>query len=90
MRPSRYVHFCAFPKEQIPGLRVMFSAAANAGKIVVEKQHLVRQALTHLKFGKSTSDPNVAAGLFENAADLRSQMDQWTMPADLNPRSPDV
>ena len=68
----------------------MFLAADNVGKIVVDKQHLVRQALTLLEFGKATSAPNVAAGLFEKAADLRSQMDPRAIPADLSPRSPDV
>jgi hypothetical protein len=57
---------------------------------VVDKEYLSRQALTLLKFGKATSDPNVAAGLIEKAADLQSRLDQTTIPADFGPRAPDV
>ena len=60
------------------------------GNIVVDKEYLSRQAVTLLKFGKATSDPKVAAGLIEKAADLQSQLDQTAMPADLSPRAPDV
>jgi len=60
------------------------------GNIVVDKEYLSRQAVTLLKFGKATSDPNVAAGLIEKAADLQSQLDQTAMPGDLSPRAPDV
>jgi hypothetical protein len=62
----------------------------SSGNIVVYREYLSRQALTLLKFGKATSDPNVAAGLIEKAADLQSQLDQTAMPADLSPRAPDV
>lgn len=55
---------------------------------MVDKRYLVRQALTLLKFGKATSDPKLAAGLIEKAADLQAQADDATMPADPSPGAP--
>jgi hypothetical protein len=54
---------------------------------VVGKQYLVRQAALLLKLAKSTSDPQVIAGLVEKAADLKSQVDD---AADLSLQAPDV
>ena len=51
------------------------------------KQYLMRQAAILLKLAKSTSDPQVAAGLIEKAADLKSQMDG---APDRSPQAPDV
>jgi hypothetical protein len=68
----------------------MLFGGCNSGKTVVDREYLSRQALTLLKFGKATSDPNVAAGLIEKAADLQSQLDQTAKPTDLSPRAPDV
>jgi hypothetical protein len=56
---------------------------------VVGRQYLTRQATTLLKFAKTVSDPNVAAGLLEKAADLKSQVDEPNRP-DKSPRAPDV
>ena len=39
------------------------------------KQYLERQAALLLKFAKSSSDPQIVAGLVEKAADLKSQVD---------------
>jgi hypothetical protein len=62
----------------------------NDGKNpVVRRQYLARQAATLLKFAKSISDPNIAAGLVEKAANLRSQVDESRAP-DPSPRAPDV
>jgi hypothetical protein len=63
----------------------MLFGGCNSGKTVVDREYLSRQALTLLKFGKATSDPNVAAGLIEKAADLQSQLDQTAKPTDLSP-----
>ncbi|MEA2867531.1 MAG: hypothetical protein QOE39_2246 [Bradyrhizobium sp.] len=56
---------------------------------VVGKQYLTRQATTLLKFAQTVTDPNVAAGLVEKAADLKSQVDEPNRP-DKSPRAPDV
>jgi hypothetical protein len=57
---------------------------------VVDRQYLTRQAVTLLKFGKATRDPNVAAGLIEKAADLKSQMDEESARSDRSAGAPDV
>jgi hypothetical protein len=56
---------------------------------VVGRQYLTRQATTLLKFAKTVTDPNVAAGLVEKAAELKSQVDEPNRP-DKSPRAPDV
>ena len=62
---------------------------------MVGRQYLTRQATTLLKFARTVTDPNVAAGLVEKAADLKSQVDrksQFDEPnrPDKSPRAPDV
>jgi hypothetical protein len=58
---------------------------------VIGRQYFVRQAATLLKFGKITSDPKVAAGLIEKAADLKSKVDETKcMRPDPTPLAPDV
>jgi hypothetical protein len=54
---------------------------------VLGKQYLVRQAALLLKLAKSTSDPQVIAGLVEKAADLKSQVND---APDRSPQAPDV
>jgi len=54
---------------------------------VVGRQYLTRQATTLLKFAKTVADPNIAAGLLEKAADLKSQVDD---SPDKSPHAPDV
>ena len=56
---------------------------------VVGKQYLTRQATILLKFARTVTDPNVAAGLVEKAADLKSQVDESNLP-DKSSRPPDV
>ena len=53
------------------------------------RQYLTRQAMTLLKFAKSTKDPNVAAALLDKAADLKDRVDESTLP-DPTPLAPDV
>jgi hypothetical protein len=60
-----------------------------AGIIVLGRQYLMLQAMTLLKFAKSTNDPNVAAALIDKAADLKSRVDDSTVP-DPTPLAPDV
>ena len=54
---------------------------------MVGTQYLTRQATTLLKFARTVTDPNVAAGLVEKAADLKSQVDD---APDKSPHAPDV
>jgi hypothetical protein len=56
---------------------------------MVGRQYLARQAATLLKFAQSVSDPKVAAGLVEKAADLKAQVDETKGP-DPSPQAPDV
>ena len=56
---------------------------------MVGRQYLTRQATTLLKFARTVTDPNVAAGLVEKAADLKSQVDEPNYQ-DKSPRAPDV
>jgi len=57
--------------------------------IVAGREYLTRQAATLLKFAKTVTDPNVAAGLVEKAADLKSQVDEPNR-TDRSLRAPDV
>ena len=54
---------------------------------MVGRQYLTQQATTLLKFAKTVTDPNVAAGLVEKATDLKSRLDA---PPDKSARAPDV
>ena len=56
---------------------------------MVGRQYLTRQATTLLKFAQTVTDPNVAAGLVEKAAELKSKFDEPNRP-DKSPRAPDV
>ena len=51
------------------------------------REYLARQAATLLKFAKATTDPKMAAGLVEKAAELKSQVDE---APDKSPQAPDV
>jgi len=56
---------------------------------VAGRQYLARQAMILLKLAKTTSDPQTAAALVEKAADLKSQIDDSSLP-DPTPVAPDV
>jgi hypothetical protein len=57
---------------------------------VNSREYLTRQAATLLKFAKTTRDPNVAAGLVEKAADLKSKVDETSAGEDATPQAADV
>jgi hypothetical protein len=57
---------------------------------VISRNYFTRQATTLLKFAQSTSDPNVASGLLDKAADLKSRVDETTRPADHGSQAPDI
>jgi hypothetical protein len=62
---------------------------AVTGSAVVRRNYFTRQAKTLLNFAKSTSDPNLAAVLIDEAADLKSRLDESNAP-DQTPLAPDV
>jgi len=45
--------------------------------------------MTLLNLAKTTTDPKVAAGLLDKAADLKSKLDESTLP-DQSPLAPDI
>jgi hypothetical protein len=57
---------------------------------VASREYLTRQATTLLKFARTTTDTNVAAGFIEKAADLKDQVDRTAPLQDRSPRAPDV
>jgi hypothetical protein len=74
-----------------PRFSIHVCGAGNSGeRLVIGKEYLTRQAMTLLKFAKSSKDPNVSAALVDKAADLKSQLDETTPPPDLSPQAPDV
>jgi len=63
--------------------------AGNQGENqkVAGKEYLTRQAATLLKLAQSTKDRQIAAGLVDKAADLKSQVDS---APDRSPPAPDI
>ena len=57
---------------------------------MIGKEYLTRQAMTLLKFAKSTKDPNISAALVDKAADLKSRIDETVPPSDLSHHASDV
>ena len=64
-------------------------AGTNREYTVLGRQYLTRQAMTLLNLAKTTRDPKVAAGLLDKAADLKSKVDESTLP-DQSPPAPDI
>ena len=56
---------------------------------MIGRGYFVRQAATLLKLAQTTTDPKVAAGMVDKAAELKSQVDEATLP-DLSPLAPDI
>ena len=54
---------------------------------MVGKKYLGEQAATLVKFAKAVSNPDVAAGLLDKAANLTARMRE---APDLSPQAPDV
>ena len=51
------------------------------------KKYLIDQAATLLKFAKATTDPDIAAGFLDKAADLTAKSEE---APDASPQAPDV
>jgi len=62
---------------------------SSGENIVIGKHYFTHQATTLLMLAKSTTDANVAAALIDKAADLKSRLDESTVP-DLTPLAPDI
>jgi hypothetical protein len=75
--------------ERNPGSRVIVFLFVRGGNAVLSRNYLTRQASMLLKFAKATTDPNIAAALVEKAADLKSQVDDSSVP-DPTPLAPEV
>jgi hypothetical protein len=75
--------------ERNPCSRVVALLCARGGNAVLSRNYLTRQASMLLKFAKATTDPNIAAALFEKAADLKSRVDDSGAP-DPAPHAPDI
>ena len=57
---------------------------------VIGRDYFMRQATILLEFAKTTTDPKVAAGLIEKAADLKLQVDEPGARPGPSPLAPDV
>ena len=57
---------------------------------MIGRDYFARQAKTLLQFANSTRNTRLAAVLVEKAADLKSQIDETSLPPDKSPRAPDV
>ena len=77
-----------FSLERIPRCRVIASGDGSKGnQIVPGKKYLTEQAATFLKFAKAATDPDVAAGFLDKAADLSARSEA---APDASPKAPDV
>jgi hypothetical protein len=54
------------------------------------RDYFVRQAATLLRMARTTSDPQVSAGLAVKAADLKDKLDQTPPASDPPPIAPDA
>ena len=76
------------PERILPRCVVGSGAAESDGEqIVPGKKYLSEQAATFLKFAMATTDPDVAAGFLDKAADLSARSEE---APDASPRPPDV
>jgi len=60
---------------------------SNGNIFVPGKKYLAEQAATFLKFARATTDPDLAAGYLDKAADLSARSEK---APDASPRAPDV
>jgi hypothetical protein len=67
----------------------MYSLDGTGEGTMVGKDYFTRQAMTLLKFARSTANPELAAVLVEKAAELNAQ-GETSPPPDRSPRAPDV
>jgi len=85
------VHFSTFRwNESLTPASCVLGLVYQGIGIVIGKEYFVRQAATLLRFAKTTTNPDLAAGLAVKAADLKSQVDDETSTRDLSPLAPDI
>ena len=63
------------------------ATGSKGNQIVPGKKYLTEQAATFLKFAKAATDPDVAAGFLDKAADLSARSEA---APDASPKAPDV
>src|SRR5260370_213384 len=86
--PGLSILSCISP-ERNPRLCVVYSVDGTGKVTMVGRDYFTRQAMTLLKFAKSTANPELAAVLVEKAAELNAQ-GEASSPPDRSPRAPDV
>jgi hypothetical protein len=62
----------------------------HAGKAVISRRYLARQARALIEFAKSTTNPKLAAVMVERAADFKEKADEKMPAPDPNPQASDV
>jgi hypothetical protein len=74
--------------ERIPLTRICVGHGSRGVTYkVAGKKYLMDQAATLLKFARATTNPDVAAGLLDKAADLSAKSEE---ARDASPQAPDV
>jgi hypothetical protein len=58
--------------------------------IVIGRDYFARQAETLIQLAKSAVDPQVAASLIEQAADLRALVEELSAAPDPSPQAPEL
>ena len=86
MEPIRSVQFRAFAAERNRLFSLSFWANYNWNKHIVSDKHFhTREAVVALlKMAKTTSNPELAAGLVQAAADLKDQVGELPPPISKN------
>ena len=74
--------------ERKPSLRVCAPKDGVASIVSQNRYHARKAAAALLKMAKTTSDPAVAAGLIEAAANLKDQAGE--LPPSVSAKAPDV
>jgi hypothetical protein len=83
-----FVHFYTFAAERNLWLRVHAPKGRAACTVSKNHYHAREAAAALLKMAKTTSDPAIAAGLIEAAANLKDQAGE--LPPPVSVKAPDV
>jgi hypothetical protein len=84
------VHFCTLAVERNRVSRVIAGDAVNGGvSTVLGRVYFARQASTLLRYARATNNPELAAALIEQAANLKARIDAVERPMP-SPHAPDV
>jgi hypothetical protein len=83
-----FVHFCTFAAERNRMLQSLRLQGEELRTVSHIRFHARQAAVALLKMAKTTTDPRIAAGLLEAAADLKDQAGELPQPISVRP--PDV